>query len=349
METTESNQTTGYISSESIRKRRLFRVGIFSIGGLLILAIGIFVMGDRRNLFSKTFTVTAYFENVEGLLSGAAVVVNGIRVGSVTDVKLVVYDTASRVKVDMVIEEEYRKMIHTGSIAAISQLGIVGDKQVEILTTDFSMPVVRNGDVIQAAPPANYLAILEKADRAVQNVNNITASLDTLFLRFRRGEGTLGKLLTDDEAYNELVGVGESAQALFDETTRQFTDLSSVLRSTADNVDGITHESQKLIRDLGQGKGTVGALLYDRSLYDSLETLVGTLSRTADNAGMAAREFGTNMRGLRNNWLVGGLFSGGESDEMNVELMQRELDIKKEELRQQEALLKQREQELLER
>ena len=161
----------------------------------------------------------------------------------------------------MVIEEEYRKMIHTGSIAAISQLGIVGDKQVEILTTDFSMPVVRNGDVIQAAPPANYLAILEKADRAVQNVNNITASLDTLFLRFRRGEGTLGKLLTDDEAYNELVGVGESAQALFDETTRQFTDLSSVLRSTADNVDGITHESQKLIRDLGQGKGTVGALL----------------------------------------------------------------------------------------
>ncbi len=349
METTESNQTTGYISSESIRKRRLFRVGIFSIGGLLILAIGIFVMGDRRNLFSKTFTVTAYFENVEGLLSGAAVVVNGIRVGSVTDVKLVVYDTASRVKVDMVIEEEYRKMIHTGSIAAISQLGIVGDKQVEILTTDFSMPVVRNGDVIQAAPPANYLAILEKADRAVQNVNNITASLDTLFLRFRRGEGTLGKLLTDDEAYNELVGVGESAQALFDETTRQFTDLSSVLRSTADNVDGITHESQKLIRDLGQGKGTVGALLYDRSLYDSLETLVGTLSRTADNAGMAAREFGTNMRGLRNNWLVGGLFSGGESDEMNVELMQRELDIKKEEHRQQEALLKQREQELLER
>ena len=343
METTESNQTTGYISSESIRKRRLFRVGIFSIGGLLILAIGIFVMGDRRNLFSKTFTVTAYFENVEGLLSGAAVVVNGIRVGSVTDVKLVVYDTASRVKVDMVIEEEYRKMIHTGSIAAISQLGIVGDKQVEIITTDFSMPVVRNGDVIQAAPPANYLAILEKADRAVQNVNNITASLDTLFLRFRRGEGTLGKLLTDDEAYNELVGVGESAQALFDETTRQFTDLSSVLRSTADNVDGITHESQKLIRDLGQGKGTVGALLYDRSLYDSLETLVGTLSRTADNAGMAAREFGTNMRGLRNNWLVGGLFSGGESDEMNVELMQRELDIKKEELRQQEALLKQRE------
>ena len=347
MGTTETQQQVEYISSDSIKKRRLFRVGLFAIIGFLVLAIGIFVMGDRRNLFSKTFTVTAYFENIEGLLSGAGVVVNGIRVGSVADVKLVLNDSGSRVKVDMVIEEEYRQMIHVSSIAAIRQLGIVGDKQVEIITSDFSTPVVKNGDVIGAAPPSNYLAIIDKADQAVQNVTNITSSLDTLFLRFRRGEGTIGKFLTDDAAYNELVGVGQSAQKLFDETANQFAQLSVILRATADNVGGITKESEKLIRDLGQGKGTVGALLYDRGLYDSLETLVGTLSRTADNAGMAAREFGTNMRGLRSSWLLGGLFSGGESDEMNAELLQRELDIKREELRRQEELLNQREREIL--
>ena len=338
-----SQQSKQTISSESIKKRRLFRVGLFALGGFLILAIGIFVIGDRRNLFSNTFTITANFENVEGLLSGAAVVLNGIRVGSVADVQLM-FDTASFVRVDMVIEEDYQEMIRIGSTASVGQLGIVGDKQIEIFTSDPTAPVVQDGDVINGAPPANYLAILEKADKAVENVNNITSSLDTLFVRFRRGEGTLGKLLTDEEAYDNLVGISASAERLFDETTEQFTSLGGILQKTAVNVDDITDESRKLIADLGQGKGTVGALLYDRSLYDSLESLVGNLNVTTSSAGMAAREFGINMRGLRSNWLVGGLFSGGESAEADAALLQKELEIRRAELRKEEELLRQREQ-----
>jgi hypothetical protein len=175
----------------------------------------------------------------------------------------------------------------------------------------------------------------------------MTASLDSILQQFQRGEGTLGKFLTDDEAYNNLIRVGASAEELFTETTNQFSQMSSILRNTAANVDDITRESESLLRDLGEGKGTVGALLYDRSLYDSLETLVGTLSRTADNAGMAAREFGINMRGLRSNWLLGGLFSGGEGDERSLEMMRRELEIRREELKRQEELLNRREGEMV--
>lgn len=332
------------ISSDSIRKRRLFRVGLFGIVGFLIAAIGVFVIGDRRNLFSSTIKIRANFVDVEGLLSGAPVMLSGIRIGSVADVKLE-FDTASYVRVDMVVEEEYQKFIRLESTAAVGQLGIVGDKQIEITTTDKSSPVVQNGDVINAAPPANYLAILEKANVAVENVNNITASLDTLFLQFRRGEGTLGKLLTDDRAYENLVGITASAEDLFQETTDQFTELGGVLKATAENVDGITLESRRLISDLGKGKGTVGALLYDRSLYDSLESLVGNLNVTTSSAGMAAREFGINMRGLRNNWLVGGLFNSGESADADAALLQKEIEIRRAELRREEELLRIREQE----
>lgn len=335
-----------FISSESVKRRRLFRVGIFGIFGFLIIAIGVFVMGESRNLFSDTFRITSTFQTVEGLLSGAAVVINGIRVGSVTDVQLVL-DTVSKVQVDMVIEEQYRDMIHTSSVAAVSQLGIVGDKQIDISTPDFNTPIVQDGDHIRAAPPANYLAILEKADEAVQNINNITSSIDTLFIRFRKGEGSLGKLLTDDRMYENLVGISASAERLFDETTAQFTHLGSILQRTAVNVDGITIESQKLIKDLGEGKGTIGALLYDRSLYDSLESFVGTLNMTTSDAGTAAREFSINMRGLRNNWLLGGLFGGGEAAEAATALQLREIDIQKAELMRQEALLRQKEQEML--
>lgn len=335
-----------FLTKQQGRKMRAIRVGLFFLAGMVIVLLLVFVLGDRRNLFGGTFKLTAYFQSVEALKTGAAVYIKGIRIGSVDAVELAA-DTIVKVQVKMTIDDSYRPMIRTTSIAAIGQIGLVGDKHVEILTPDIDDPIITDGAEIKGAPPVNYFAILDQANEAAKNATNITASLDTLFIRFRRGEGTLGKLLTEDELYASLLGVSESAEDLFDVTTQQFADLSGVLRRTADNVDAITAETNRQLRDLGEGKGTIGALLYDRSLYDSLESLVGTLNLTANNAGMAAREFGINMRGLRTNWLVGGLFSGGEADDASAAMMQKELEIRREELRRREELLDQRERELL--
>lgn len=341
-----TQKPTEFMAKQRGRTMRTLRVGLFFLASMIVILLLVFVLGDRRNMFGGTFKLTAYFQNVEALKSGAAVYVKGIKIGSVDAVNLAA-DSVVKVQVKMTIDDDYRPMIRTTSIAAIGQIGLVGDKHVEILTPNIEDPIITDGAEIAGAPPVNYFAILDQANEAAKNATNITASLDTLFIRFRRGEGTLGKLLTEDELYASLLGVSESAEDLFSVTTQQFADLSGTLRRTADNVDAITAETNRQLRDLGEGKGTVGALLYDRSLYDSLESLVGTLNLTANNAGMAAREFGVNMRGLRHNWLVGGLFSGGEADEASTSMMQKELEIRKEELRRREELLDQRERELI--
>ncbi len=327
------------------RGKRLMRAGIFSAIGLLILLAGVFVMGDKQQLFSSTFGVYTNFKTVEGLKSGALVMLNGIKVGVVDNVRLMM-DTASYVRVDMTIDGEFQNYLRSSTVATVDQNGIIGEKIIALRLLDVNAPLVRSGDSIMSIPPANYLAIIDDARLAVKNAQNITGSLDTLLLRFRKGEGTLGKLLTDEEAYNQLVGVSASAQRLFDETGKQFSDMSTTLNRASRNVDEITVETQRLISDIGKGKGTVGALLYDRSLYDSLEVLAGTLSQTANSASFAAREFGTNMRGLRSHWLVGGLFSGGEEEIRTTELQNRMIEIKLQELREQQELLERREREI---
>ena len=330
------------------RTKRLFRSGLFALVGLIILIIGVFAIGDKQNLFSETFAIYANFKAADGLKSGALVTISGIKVGTVSNVELKM-DTASYVRVDMVIEEEAHKFVRSSTIAALSQQGIIGDKQVELVLGNASAPLVANGDSVTAAAPTNYTAILDDAQQAVKKAGNITASLDTLFLRFRRGEGTLGKFLTDDAAYNGLISVSQSAEKLLNETSNQLNAMTTTLNRAAGNVDVITLESQKLVADIGNGKGTVGALLYDRSLYDSLESLAGTLNQAAGSAGFAAREFGINMRGLRSSWLVGGLFKGGEEDERNTTLMTKELEIRAEELRRQKELLDERERQIMQK
>jgi len=65
---------------------RLIGVGVFVIGGLLIFALGLFMIGDRRSLFADLFVVNAEFAQVAGLRDGAAVRVNGMEAGEVTDI-----------------------------------------------------------------------------------------------------------------------------------------------------------------------------------------------------------------------------------------------------------------------
>jgi phospholipid/cholesterol/gamma-HCH transport system substrate-binding protein len=275
--------------------------------------------------------------------------INGINIGTVSNIALMMQDTSSYVRVDMTIDGDYHKFVRSNTIAAVAQQGLIGDKLIELHTGGPTAPIVRNGDSIQAALPTNYLAILDEARNAVKNTENITSSLDTLFLRFRRGEGTLGKFLTDDEAYNSLVRVTNSAQTLFQATGKTINDVSLTLNQATGNINAMTMEAKNLVSDVSHGKGTVGALLYDRSLYDSLTSLTGTLTQTASSAGMAAQEFGINMRGLRSNWLVGGLFSGGEEKEKDLVSQSKLIEIRMQELDRQKKLLDQREHELMQK
>ncbi len=326
------------------RSKRMMRVGMFALVGFVILVLGVFVIGEKQNLFSSTFTVFADFKSVDGLKPGALVTINGIKIGSVNSVELRL-DTGSYVRVMMIIDEDSRKFVRTSTVATIAQQGLIGDKLVELVVGNTQAELLRDGERLPTQAPTNYLAIFDDARAAVKNTENITASLDTLFLRFRRGEGTLGKFLTDDEAYHSLTRAMNAADRLMTQTGNQLVSVTSTLSRAAENVDGITKESRKLLADIGNGKGTLGALLYDRSLYDSLESLTGNLSEAAGSASFAAREFGINMRGLRSSWL-GGLFRGNEQEDDRAAMMAKELEIRLEELRRQKELLDRREQEM---
>lgn len=340
------------------KKARNIRVGIFALLGLISLIIGVFVIGNKENLFSKTLGLRTTFQSVQGLKNGAAVVLSGIQIGTVRNVILITKQDTPHVRVEFVIKEKYKEFIRTSTIASIGQQGLVGDKILELLPGEHSANLVLDGDSIPSTPPIDYLAMVDEAKKIVKNSEGITASLDTLFNRFRRGEGTLGKFLTNDSAYRSFVNVSASAEQLMKNTTDQFSTLTKNINKTTEsvtanlnstvksvdnitkNVDGITVETKRIITDIGDAKGTLGALLYDRSLYDSLETLSGTMTQAVSSAGYAAREFGVNMRGLRGHWLLGGMFGGTAED--NYDLQKREIEIRMNELKRQQQILDER-------
>ena len=53
--------------------KRLAAVGAFVLGGALLFALGLFMIGNRRMLFDDTFDVYAEFVTIAGLDNGAVV------------------------------------------------------------------------------------------------------------------------------------------------------------------------------------------------------------------------------------------------------------------------------------
>jgi phospholipid/cholesterol/gamma-HCH transport system substrate-binding protein len=67
---------------------RLAAVGAFVVGGILLFAVGLFLIGSRRMLFSDTFEVYAEFSQIAALDNGAKVRVSGMDAGEVESIRV---------------------------------------------------------------------------------------------------------------------------------------------------------------------------------------------------------------------------------------------------------------------
>lgn len=189
---------------------RAFRLGVFVIATLLILAGGIFWIGSKQFLFSSTYRLNAEFANVSGLGEGAEVRVGGIHEGTIKRIDLPPHPN-EKVRVAMDVKASTRNVIKKDSVAAIRSEGLVGDKYVEISFGSAQAAKVSNGDTIQSEPPLDISdlfqktsVILESAQGAVHNIDETANNLKSITSKINQGSGTAGALINDKTMYREI-------------------------------------------------------------------------------------------------------------------------------------------------
>src|SRR6266849_3102082 len=106
---------------------RAFRLGMFIVATLLILAAGVFLIGEKRFLFRRTYRLKAEFQNVVGLNNGADVRVGGIHLGTVKYISLP-NGPSGKLTVVMDIANSTKNIIRQNSVATIKTEGLLGDK-----------------------------------------------------------------------------------------------------------------------------------------------------------------------------------------------------------------------------
>jgi phospholipid/cholesterol/gamma-HCH transport system substrate-binding protein len=200
------------------------KLGVFLFLGSALLVIGIFVLGNKEALFKPTFTVKAYFQKVEGLRNGAPVRLSGVDVGAVKSI-LIVGDKASAIEVSL---SDVQKFIRKDTEAGIETEGLVGYKFISLNIKDSDAEHVTDGGVILAKEPVSFADVIEETQGIMSYTKDMTKNLSEIVAKINAGEGTLGKILTDDELYYATTQITKSASSSLDSITGDLRDVVAI-------------------------------------------------------------------------------------------------------------------------
>jgi phospholipid/cholesterol/gamma-HCH transport system substrate-binding protein len=209
------------------------KIGLFTFIGLLALVLAIFFIGNRKNLFSSTFTIYGTFKNVNGLQVGNNVRFAGINVGVVQDINIV---TDSSARVDLTLNSNVKKFIKKDSKISIGSDGLMGDKLVVIAPGGItSTQVVQNGDQLAALNPVDVDKIIAKMTKVIDNAETLTGGLSQIVAKVNNGQGSIGRLLNSDKLSKDLEGTVRQAQNTMKNVHTTTTTLNTDLKAAQSN------------------------------------------------------------------------------------------------------------------
>lgn len=274
-----------------------FKIGVFVV---VVLTASFFVINYLRgkDIFNKEIEIVSEYENVEGLVESAPVFIKGYKAGKVSEV---IYQPEKELfKVTCSVKKEFR--IPADSKMTIYAVDIMGGKgvKVELGTSEVA---VEDGGVLSPSFEAGLLdglaagveplmakvastldslsvtvsginAMLSEANRnslartlvhlekTMQNVNGIAAAVngksEEISAFLANLENLSVKLGSMVEKVDTLVGGANEVVSTLNES-----DIEALVKSFTD-----------LLQNINDPDGTVGKLLVDGSVYDSVDELL---------------------------------------------------------------------------
>jgi phospholipid/cholesterol/gamma-HCH transport system substrate-binding protein len=293
------------------KPRLEWRVGLFVLIALALLTALMIEFSKGTTFFRKTYNILLHAVNVGGLKPRAAVLMAGVQVGTVADIRLGPQGT--NVTITLRLFRQYQ--IHRDARFVIEQSGFLGDQYVGILPTKNEDGIFADGDSAQADAPLNLQEVarsaagfLQRLDETASRVNSIITNLSQVFLNERTltnlavtannlREVSEDALLTVDNI-NRLIGTNGPALAQSGSNLVAFTErlnlvadgLSDVVATNSPVVNSAVkniEESTKVLKDLADrvksGEGLAGNLLMNQQLATNVSQIANNLSITSSN------------------------------------------------------------------
>jgi len=264
-----------------------------TVGILLTVAVAVLITGTLwlvRGGLKRGYPLFTSFAWGHSVKQGQAVVLAGVTVGYVADVRLNQTNRAGLLDVDLIIRDEYK--IPKTAIAEVYPVGIFGDVIVALKADQPGTTFFVRGDTIpsRAASGSNLDVLQARADTIAQSLGRITKTLegemiaaggihqvrvtidnlDRLVLQLQSAVTEQNKNITATLAsVRSAVDSAELARTVKEVRTAAANTDSLALRLSSNST-----QLQAIMARLERGEGTAGKLLRDSTMYNDARRLI---------------------------------------------------------------------------
>lgn len=273
--------------------RKEAKIGIFTVAILVLLYLMVnFLKG--KDLFNKSVTYYAYYDNVSGIKVSSPIIIKGINAGTVTGITYRP-DMDGDVELRFTVKSAYR--IPENSVARLFTNGIMGGKAIEIDLGN-STEYLPEGATIRSESETSMFDLSgseldyfkQKLDGLINSLDNTLSGLNSMlndnsaqiagtFEGLRQGAAAFG---AKGEEIKEIIdSINEIMRTVADNSERIDTAISNFesvsnelaeagLANTVSNLDSVLVELDTTLASLNSTNGSLGKLMNDTALYDSL-------------------------------------------------------------------------------
>ncbi len=266
------------------------------IGIIMALAIGAMIWGVNylkgKNFFSNKRNYSVIYNDVSGLKEANGVFIKGYKVGHVSNIEFS-DKTLKKLHVQLAIEKDI--LVPKGSLARIYSVDLMGTKAVELIfsSNDLYMNV---GDTLRGDVEISVAQQIEPYKLQFYNLLNSMDSLSNTIMRvfnsatIKNLHASIKSVMETTEAIessSEYIKASfENIASVTENLKENNRKLNELIRNMDSFSDSLVHlnlhasvnklneaidETNLLLSNLKKGKGTLGKLITNDSLYYSLD------------------------------------------------------------------------------
>jgi len=274
-------------------------IGAFVVGAMVLLAVGVALFGGAELLAKRIIYVAYFTEDTQGLRVGSTVVMNGVHIGFVSNIALLVdrHDFESQTEVTLEILPEswvvtedgvpiedpqvsdvpHDVLINNGGLRATLQVEsfITGQLLVEMKFRPETVPVMRGGE---HAPypeiptmPSDIQELLAKIKNWFSDVGEVLDPKE-ISVRFNSILRGIDELVNSQDMRESLAGINT---IINDEDTQE---LTTTLQATLREFRSAANDAGSLIRNADTKLDTVELKLIVERLVATLDEAEATLA-----------------------------------------------------------------------